>query len=76
MTDIDYIDFLIECEKSETNLGWKERVQHLEDKKKLAAMVTKAQDPNFNPFEKYEKEKSYAALIKEKIVNFSSVLER
>jgi hypothetical protein len=74
MTDVDYIDILIQSEKSEVNPGWFERVEHLEDQKKLAIMIADAQDPNFNPFEKFEKEKSYAAYIKEKIVNFFSVL--
>jgi hypothetical protein len=70
MTDIDYIDIMIESEKSQGNPGWKERVQHLEDQKKLAIMIAEAQDPNYNPFEKYEKEKSYAAYVKEIVWKF------
>jgi hypothetical protein len=61
---------LIESEKSELSPGWQQRVQHLEDQKKLAVMIAESQNPNFNPFEKYEKEKSYATYAKEKIRNF------
>jgi hypothetical protein len=69
MTDVDYIEILIESEKSELNPGWNQRVQHLEDQKKLAIMIAKAQDPNFNPFQKYEEEKSFATYVKEKVKN-------
>jgi hypothetical protein len=60
---------LIESEKSELSPGWQQRVQHLKDQKKLAVMIAESQNPNFNPFEKYEKEKSYATYAKEKIRN-------
>jgi hypothetical protein len=70
MTDVDYIDIMIDSEKLQGNPGWKERVHHLEDQKKLAIMIAEAQDPNYNPFEKYEKEKSYAAYVKEIVWKF------
>jgi hypothetical protein len=70
MTDVDYIDIMIESEKSEGNPGWFERVQHLEDQKKLAIMIAKAKDPYYNPFKKYEEEKSFGAYVKEKLRHF------
>ena len=36
--------------------GWKERVAHLEEQKSLAKTIQEAQDPNFNPFKKYDAE--------------------
>ena len=67
---MNYIDILIESEKSETNPGWMERVKHLEEQRKLAAMIADAQDPNYDPFEKYKDEESYVTYAKEKIRNF------
>jgi hypothetical protein len=72
MTDVDYIDILIQSEKSEVNPGWFERVEHLEDQKKLAIMIAKAQDPDFNPFRQYEEgSKSWGSYIKEKFKKFN-----
>ena len=70
MTDVDYIEVLIESEKSELNPGWKERMMLLEDQKKLAIMIVEAQDPNFNPFKQYDDgTKTWTSLIKEKLAN-------
>ena len=52
-------------------LGWKERVSHLEDQKSLALTIQKAQDPNFNPFKKYEEdENGWFKFAKSKISKF------
>jgi hypothetical protein len=70
MTDVEYIDVLIESEKSELSRGWKERIMLLEDQKKLAVMIAEAQDPNFNPFKQYnDGTKTWTSLIVEKLAN-------
>jgi hypothetical protein len=63
---------LIESEKSEHNPGWSERVQYLEDQKQLAIKIAESQDPNFNPWAKYEKEKSYATYVLEKAKKYET----
>jgi hypothetical protein len=76
MTDVGYIEILIESEKSERNPGWSERVHYLEDQKQFAVMIAKSQDPNFNPWEKYEKEKSYATYVLEKAYRPKTFFEK
>ena len=43
MTQTEYIDLLIESEKSECKLGWEDRVKGLEDAKEKALMITKVE---------------------------------
>jgi hypothetical protein len=66
MTDVSYIELLIESEKSEHKPDWIKRVGHLEEQKKLAVMIAESQDPNYNPWAKYEKEASYTTYVLEK----------
>ena len=56
MTNVDYIQILIESERQESRPGWWERIEHLEEQKKLAEIIAEAQDPDFDPFLKYKKE--------------------
>jgi hypothetical protein len=63
---------LIESEKSEGKHNWINRVRYLEDQKQFAVMIAKSQDPNFNPWVKYEKEKSYATYVLEKAKKYET----
>ena len=56
MTDVDYIDLLINTEKEEAQPGWKERMAHLTNQREIAVNMAQAKDPNFDPFAQYKKE--------------------
>ncbi|CAG0901396.1 unnamed protein product [Cyprideis torosa] len=53
MTDVQYIENLIEAERSELKPGYEERIAHLSYQRDLASMMEQAQDPNFDPFTEY-----------------------
>ncbi|CAG0904617.1 unnamed protein product [Cyprideis torosa] len=53
MTDVQYIQNLIEAEKSELKPGYAERIAHLSYQRDLAVTMEQAKDPNFDPFEQY-----------------------
>ena len=76
MTDVDYIDLLIETEKGETSPGWQERIQHLQNQRDLAVKMNKfAHDPKFDPFQEYrtDKEKGWMKYVKNKFDNFKTL---
>jgi hypothetical protein len=73
MTDVGYIEILIESEKAAFDPGWQERILHLENQKTLAITISEAQEPNFNPFKKYENgSQSWSSYFKDKIKKFLS----
>lgn len=50
LSDIDYINILIESEKCDAKPGWKERLQLLNTLKKEAEIIVKSTDEDFNPW--------------------------
>jgi hypothetical protein len=56
MTDVDFIENMIEAERSEGQPGWRERVFHLQNQLQLAKTAAEANDPNYDPFKNYKKE--------------------
>ncbi len=57
MTNIDYLDTLIKSEELEARPGWQARVDHLQEQRKLAVHINEANNPSYDPFAKYRKEK-------------------
>ena len=56
LTQIEYLELLIESEKNEAKEGWKQRVQYYEEAKRKAEMLAKVKD--VNAAEKQIKEKA------------------
>ena len=56
LTQIEYLELLIESEKNEAKEGWKQRVQYYEEAKRQAEMLAKVKD--VNAAEKQIKEKA------------------
>ena len=56
LTQIEYMELLIESEKNEAKEGWKQRVQYYEEAKRQAEMLAKVKD--VNAAEKQIKEKA------------------
>ena len=44
LTEVGYIEMLIEPEKTSANVGWKERVKYFEEAKRQAEMLSKVKD--------------------------------
>jgi len=44
LTQVDYLELLIESEKRETKPGWKQRIQYLEEAKRHAEMLSTVKD--------------------------------
>lgn len=51
LTDIDYIDLLIESEKSEKKYGWQERVKIFHRLREEAELVAKTKEEDFKPWD-------------------------
>nr|XP_053648736.1 LOW QUALITY PROTEIN: uncharacterized protein LOC128699919 [Cherax quadricarinatus] len=55
LSAVEYIDILIESEKSQRQPGWRERVEQLCEVRKEAEYMKKIADQGFDPFEDYIK---------------------
>ncbi|XP_038044339.1 uncharacterized protein LOC119719099 [Patiria miniata] len=58
LSTVEYVDLLIESERTEAKPGWKSRVKALQDVRKQADILTKVKKANYDPFENYKKELS------------------
>ena len=55
LSTVDYIDILINSEKTEARPGWKQRVDQLMDVKRQAENMQKIANSGYDPFEEYKK---------------------
>ena len=44
LTEVEYLELLIESEKREAKPGWKQRIQYLEEAKRHAEILSKVKD--------------------------------
>ena len=51
LSDLDYIDLLIVCEKNERKYGWKERCKLFDKMRKEAELMKEAIDENYSPWD-------------------------
>ena len=59
LQQVDYLDLLIESEKSQAKSGWKDRVSALQKTRDEAVEINRLGKPGFDPWEKYrENEKT------------------
>ena len=54
LQQVDYIDLLIQSEKSQKKPGWKDRIQALEETKKTAEEINRLAKPGYDPWEDYQ----------------------
>ena len=55
LSTVDYIDILINSEKTEARPGWRQRVDQLMDVKRQAENMQKIANSGYDPFEEYKK---------------------
>ena len=53
LQQVDYLDLLIESEKSQAKPGWKDRVSALQKTRDKAVEINRLEKPGFDPWEKY-----------------------
>ena len=53
LQQVDYLDLLIESEKSQAKPGWKDRVSALQKTRDEAVEINRLEKPGFDPWEKY-----------------------
>ena len=53
LEQVDYLDLLIESEKSQAKPGWKDRVKSLQKTRDAAVQINRLRKPGFDPWEKY-----------------------
>ena len=53
LQQVDYLDLLIESEKSQAKPGWKDRVSALQKTRDEAVQINRLGKPGFDPWEKY-----------------------
>ena len=53
LQQVDYLDLLIESEKSQAKPGWQDRVKSLEKTKDNAVAINRLGQPGFDPWEEY-----------------------
>ena len=59
LQQVDYLDLLIESEKSQAKPGWKDRVSALQKTRDTAVQINRLAEPGFDPWEEYrENEKT------------------
>ncbi len=56
LSTVEYVDLLIEAEKTEVKPGWMSRVNALQDIRKQADIMSKVKRGNFDPFEHYKRD--------------------
>ncbi|XP_068757755.1 uncharacterized protein [Montipora capricornis] len=53
LEQVDYLDLLIESEKSQAKPGWKDRVKSLQKTRDEAVQINRLRKPGFDPWEEY-----------------------
>ena len=53
LKQVDYLDLLIESEKSQGKPGWQDRVKSLQKTRDEAVQINRLEKPGFDPWEKY-----------------------
>ncbi|XP_068714302.1 uncharacterized protein [Montipora foliosa] len=53
LEQVDYLDLLIESEKSQAKPGWQDRVKSLQKTRQQAVEINRLRKPGFDPWEKY-----------------------
>ena len=65
LEQVDYLDLLIESEKSQGKPGWKDRVSALQKTRDEAVKIIRFGKPGFDPWEKYREKREDSSVLSE-----------
>ena len=71
MQQLDYLDLLIESEKSQAKPGFKERISSLQELRKRAEEINKMAKSGYNPWEEYQENQATREFFQQKHGIFS-----